>query len=154
MVGTIIGTLILIAGFLLKNNETVKQTALGVLIFSSLMAIPTYLTSEGAEDFVENLPGISESAIEAHEDLGKLYLMFMLVLGTLSLFALLLSLYKNKYSSVLFIAVLFVAIGTSVFSKQVGSSGGEIRHIEIQGDSSDQDFDKTKRERSKKSDDD
>lgn len=134
LVGTIIGTLILIAGFLFKNNPTIKQTSLGVLIFSSLSAIPAYLTGEGAEELVEKLPGVSEMYIETHEDLGKLFLIIMLLLGGLSLVTLLASRFKTKFASALFILVLVLSIGACVFAKTVGTSGGEIRHTEIRGE--------------------
>lgn len=139
MIGTVVGTLILIAGFLLKNNETIKQTALGVFVFSALAAIPSFLTGEGAEELAEKLPGVSETFIETHEDLAKLFLIVMLLLGGLSLLTLWASMFKRKFASALFFLVLFLAIGTCVFAKQVGTSGGEIRHTEIRNGYSGQD---------------
>ncbi|HCS20859.1 MAG TPA: hypothetical protein DIW47_09940 [Bacteroidetes bacterium] len=154
MIGTVMGTLILIAGFLLKNNPTIKQTALGVLIFSALTAIPANLTGEGAEELVEKLPGISETNIETHEDLGKLFLIVMLLLGSLSLLTFLASLFKTKFSSALYILVLVFSIGTSVFAKTVGTSGGEIRHSEIRSDAPGQNGNAPVQENNGESDDD
>jgi hypothetical protein len=154
VVGTVIGTLILIAGFLLKNNHTIKQTALGVLVFSALTAIPAYLTGEEAEEIVEKLPGVSENMIEAHEDLSKIFLVLVLILGALSVITFLASHFKSKFSSVLFFIILIASIGIAVFSKQVGTSGGEIRHTEIRSDSSGQNVDATENRENDEADDD
>lgn len=123
--------MILVSGYLIKNNATIKQTALGVLVFSSLTAIPAYFTGEGAEEIVEEIPGVAESAIEVHEDLGKIFLIVALVLGALSLVTLLSAAFKLKITSLLYVIVLVAAIGTGIFAKEVGTSGGEIRHTEI-----------------------
>lgn len=131
IIGTVVGTLILVSGYLIKNNATIKQTALGVLVFSSLTAIPAYFTGEGAEEIVEEIPGVAESVIEVHEDLGKIFLIVALVLGALSLVTLLSATFKLKITSLLYVIVLVAAIGTGIFAKEVGTSGGEIRHTEI-----------------------
>jgi hypothetical protein len=131
VMGVVIGALILVAGFVLKNNETIKQTALGVFVFSALFAIPAYLTGEGAEEAVEKMPGVAEALIEKHEDLGKAFSIVTGVLGIISLLTFIADWRKNKIASGLYVMVLLLAIGTSVFAKQLGTSGGEIRHTEI-----------------------
>lgn len=131
VVGTVIGTLILTAGLVLKNNASVKRTGLGVLILSTLFAIPVYLTGEGAEEIVEKMPGVTENFIEKHEDLGKVFFILLGILGVLSLITFVADSTKKRISSLLYIVVLVIALGLSIFGKQVGSSGGEIRHTEI-----------------------
>lgn len=138
IVGTIIGTLILAVGFGIKNNSTIKQTALGVFVFSALCAIPAYLTGEGAEEVVEHLPGVTESVIENHEDLGKIFMIVVGSLGILSLVTFVSDWLKSKVAPVLYVAVLISAIGTSFFAKQVGTSGGKVRHTEIRDNASPQ----------------
>lgn len=131
IVATIIGTLVLISGIILKNNTTIKQTALGILIFSSLTAIPAYISGEGAEEIAENLPGVSEQFIETHEDQGKLFLIANIITGIIATITLFLSIKKNNVSNMLFYVVLLIALINCFFAKQVGTSGGEIRHTEI-----------------------
>jgi uncharacterized membrane protein len=131
IVGGIIGTSILIAGFLLKNNTVVKQTALGVLIFSGLTAVPAFFTGEGAEEVVENIGGISHDVIEAHEDLGKLFFIFMMIGGVLSVITFVASLRKHKMTNMLFAIVLLLSLVSCVMAQRAGTSGGEIRHTEI-----------------------
>lgn len=131
IIGTLIGTFILTAGLVLKNNASVKRTGLSVLILSALFAIPVYLTGEGAEELVEKMPGVTDNIIEAHEDFGKVFLIFLEILGLLSLITFIADWTKKRISSPLYIVVLVTALGLSIFGKQVGSSGGEIRHTEI-----------------------
>lgn len=129
--GTIFGLLILVAGFVFKNNTGVKQTALGVFVFSALCAIPAYLTGEGTEEIVEKMPGVTETIIDTHEDLGKIFLIVIEALGVLALLTFITDRFQKKAASLLYVLVLITAIGTSVFAKWVGTSGGEIRHTEI-----------------------
>jgi uncharacterized membrane protein len=131
IVGTVIGTLIIAAGFILKNNPIIKQTGLGVLVFSALCAIPAYLTGEGAEEIAEKLPGVSEIIMEDHEDLGKLFLILSASLGLLALLTFISDRMKAKLASTMYVFVLMAGLGLSVVAKQVGTSGGEVRHTEI-----------------------
>lgn len=131
IVATIIGTLVLIFGFILKNNSIVKQTALGILIFSSLTAIPAYISGEGAEEIVENIPGISEQFIETHEDLGKLFLIANIIMGIVASITWALSIKKRSVSNLMYYAVLIIAILNCIAAAKTGTSGGEIRHTEI-----------------------
>lgn len=133
IVGTLIGFLVLSVGLIMKKPE-VKNTALGIFIFSALTTIAAFLTGEGAEEIVENLPGISETLIHQHEEYAELFYTIMLILGGLSLITLFLQ-YKKlpfyKYGFVLILLLSMVSIGVA---KYVGTSGGEITHIEIRSD--------------------
>lgn len=133
IMGVVFSTLILIAGFLLKN-QTVKQTALGMFVLTAICAIPAFLTGEGAEEVVENLPGVTESFVERHEDLGKIFLITLSILGVLSLITFFAERAKSKIATILYGILLIAGIGTAIFAKQVGTSGGEIRHTEIRSD--------------------
>ncbi|MBK7343692.1 MAG: hypothetical protein IPJ06_11760 [Saprospiraceae bacterium] len=130
ILGTLFGILVLLAGFLVKHGS-VKQTGLGLFVFSALIAIPAFLTGEGAEDAVEGLPGVGENLIERHEDLANFFLWTVIGLGVLALITLLASLNGWKAASLLSLLTLLVALGTMILAQQVGTSGGEIRHSEI-----------------------
>lgn len=130
ILGTLFGLLILTGGFFLKNN-TVKRTALGMFAFAALCAIPAYLTGEGAEEVAENLPGVSETLMETHEELANIFLWVVGALGLLSLATWYADLKSKKIAPLLFSLTLVAALGTMVFAQRVGTSGGEIRHTEI-----------------------
>lgn len=133
IIGLAIGISVLLFGFLLKK-EQIRATALGIFIFSALMAIAANYTGEGAEHAVENLQGISESYIETHEDAAEVFLIMMLVLGGVSLITLLLAIKKMKLAIYGYILVSLIALATVFAAKDVGISGGEIRHTEIRVD--------------------
>lgn len=133
IVGVMIGTLVLITGLILKKTE-VKQTALGIFVFSALTSIAAFYTGEGAEEVVENLAGVSETLIHTHEEYAESFFILSLILGGLSLVTFITVLIKFKLSKYLVFLCLLVAIGDGVLAKLVGTSGGEIRHTEIRSD--------------------
>ncbi len=56
--------------------------------FAILLALTTaaaYLTGEGAEEKIEHLPGVVESAIEPHEDAAVITVIISIAAGTLGL---------------------------------------------------------------------
>lgn len=130
IVGVLIGFLVLLVGLIMKKPE-VKNTALGIFIFSALTAIAAFLTGEGAEEIVENLPGISETLIHKHEEYAELFFTLMQVLGGLSLITLFLQYKKLPFSKYGFMLILLLSMVSMGVAKYVGTSGGEITHIEI-----------------------
>ncbi|MAD96815.1 MAG: hypothetical protein CMB99_05735 [Flavobacteriaceae bacterium] len=133
IVGTLIGFLVLSAGLIMKKPE-VKNTALGIFIFCALTAIAAFLTGEGAEEIVENLPGISETLIHKHEEYAELFYTMMLILGGLSLITLFLQYKKLSFYKYGFVLILLWSMLSIGVAKYVGTSGGEITHIEIRND--------------------
>ena len=67
VLGTAFG-LGLVGWALLRRSEELKRISLGIFIIVALLAIPAYLTGEPTEELVENLPGVSKSSIEQHEE--------------------------------------------------------------------------------------
>ena len=130
IIGVVIGILVLSTGYILKNN-IIKRTALGIFIFSSLFAIPAFFSGGGAEEVVEKLPGVSEDYIEAHEETAEVFIWIIASLGVLSLLTFLSDYFKRKFSKWLYLLTAIMAIVTIVVAKQVGTTGGEIRHSEI-----------------------
>ncbi len=130
IVGVILATLVLIAGFLFKNTS-VKLTALGLYVFSALSSLAAYFTGEQAEEVVEHLAGISETLIHTHEELAEFFHISTLILGALALIAAILHYRRSRYTRYFFIAVFVVAAVDIYAAIQTGRSGGEIRHTEI-----------------------
>lgn len=130
ILGVLFGLLIMAGGFLLKNNA-VKRTALGMFVLSAVCAIPAYLTGEPAEEMVENLPGVTENLMEAHEDLANIFLWVTGALGALSLLTFFADLKAKTIASTLYGITFVAALGSMVLAQRVGASGGEIRHTEI-----------------------
>lgn len=134
IVGVLIGFLVLLTGYI-KKSPQVKTTALGIFIFSALAAIAAFYTGEAAEDIAENLPGVSETLIHTHEEQAELFYTMMLILGGVSLVTMLIHHKKYTFVKYGFIVVLLLSLSSIIISKYVGTSGGEITHVEIRNDS-------------------
>ena len=130
IIGVILGIVILIAGFILKNTA-VKKTALAIFFLSAISSVPAFFSGEGAEEAIETLPGVSENYIEAHEEIAAIFIWIIGSLGIISLITFLLDHFKIKYSGLFYGLTLLIAIVSTVFAAKAGSTGGEIRHPEI-----------------------
>lgn len=133
IVGVLIGFLVLLTGYIIKSTE-VKTTSLGIFIFSALATIAAIYTGEAAEDIVENLSGVSETLIHAHEEKAELFYTMMLILGGASLLTLFFQFKKFLFVKYGFMVVVLLSISNIVISTFVGTSGGEIMHTEIRDD--------------------
>jgi len=130
IVGIIIGLLILAAGFIFKNT-VVKRTALAVFIFAALLAVPAFLTGEGAEELIEDMAGISHQLIEEHEDKAAVFIWLIEITGILAAATLILSFSLKKSMNLLYVIVFCLAAASAVYAFEAGNSGGLIRHSEL-----------------------
>ncbi len=128
--GSILGAIVLGYGLLSKSNST-KIAAYYLFIISGIGAGIAYLTGEGAEEAVEKIAGVSENLIKVHEDSAMYALVSLIVLGTLSLFALWVTYKKSsliKFTATAILIVSFISFGLVA---RTGYLGGQIRHTEI-----------------------
>ena len=126
---SITGGLILLFG-LMKKNTPVIRTSLVLLVCAALFTLPVYLTGEGTEEAVEELPGVSENLIGRHESMALLSLALISLTGLVALFYFI---YKNKVMQSRKIAVaalVFALISFAAFA-QTAHLGGQIRHTEL-----------------------
>jgi uncharacterized membrane protein len=127
---SLIGGGILLLG-MIKKNESFKNLSLYFLIAAAVFTIPVFLTGEGTEELVENLPGVNETAIEEHEEMAKISLIIISIMGGLALIGLFI---RNKASvtRVLFSGLVLLSLASFVTMAQTAHLGGLIRHSEIQ----------------------
>jgi uncharacterized membrane protein len=129
----LVAALVMITG-LLARSVAIQRTAFMIFAIGSLTAILAMSTGEGAEEIVENLSGVTEDYIEAHEEAAERFAALSYVLGGLSLVGLLASLKRRSLSSFIAIGVLVVSFVVLFFAQQAGTTGGEIRHTEIRAE--------------------
>jgi uncharacterized membrane protein len=124
-----VGLIVLAVALIIKNDIVIK-TSFYLLLFAGLLAIPVFLTGEGAEETIEKLPGVSENIIGRHESIANISMIVIAVTGALSLVGLLF--YKRAYfaKAVRFIVLLF-AVASAALMAQTAHLGGQIRHTEI-----------------------
>ena len=79
-IGNIIGGGLFLLSLITKSDD-LKRASLVVLLGISLIAIPTYLSGNGAQDAIKSLPGVSKSMVETHEGAAFVALGFMEVTG-------------------------------------------------------------------------
>jgi hypothetical protein len=116
------------------GSLSTRRFGLVLLVVAGLSALPAYLTGEGAEEIVEDRPGVAEPAIERHEEAAELGLAFVLLGGAAAAAALLAaSLHREATARALFIAALLLSFADAAVLGWVAHLGGEIRHDEIRG---------------------
>ena len=141
---------------LLTRNDSIKRAALLAFVLLGALTVPVFLTGKGGEDFVEDLAGVSEAAIEAHERMALFALISVGALALFSLFAFLkyrgLHLFKRRASEEpstpngeaptksypgvpgwVGLTALVLALVTSGVVGYTGKLGGKIRHTEFYG---------------------
>lgn len=130
IVGSILGSLVLIHGMWTGSNQT-KSAAYDLFVISSIGAAIAYLTGEPAEESVENIPGIAKEAIDQHEDFAVIALVALIILGMVAIISLILNHRKSALANKAAYITLFVSISSFALIARTGYLGGQIRHTEI-----------------------
>ncbi len=130
-----LGAILLLAFALLRNVEPYKKLAYVILILAGLVTPVVFFSGEKSEDKVEHITGVSESAIEEHEEAGEGALAAMSVVGVLAFLQLCLYLFPNMArlrgkTAIVVLAAAAVAFGLVA---RAANEGGKIRHGEESG---------------------
>nr|MBK9650193.1 hypothetical protein [Bacteroidota bacterium] len=132
IIGTLIGTLLLIYSFL-KKEIKIQQISLAIIFVMAALAIPVFLTGETAEEAVENLPGVMETVIHEHEEASEVAFWVMMATGLLALISIGMQMLETGFAKTLIIITLILSIVSSGLMARAGYLGGQIRHTEITG---------------------
>ncbi len=138
IIGSILGGLVL-AHALWTKSEMTKIAAYNLLIISSVGAVITYLTGEEAEESIENIQGISKQLIEQHEEFALFALIALIILGVASLLGLIITIRKSSWSKTIATITLFISLISFGLIAKTGYMGGQIRHTELNGNTTMQD---------------
>lgn len=135
IIGTIFGLGILLAGMLLKN-KTAVNIAYILFVISAIFGFASMYTGEGAEEMVEDLPSVGHQIIHEHEEIAEKLAIILYTLALISLVGLYLNFKQNTKAKLLSYLALVVAVIAVLIGKEVGTTGGEVRHTEIRTDGS------------------
>ena len=124
-------TLILLIIAFLRNSSELLTIALIFSVMVALITIPVYLTGEPAEEVVEDLPGVSESVIEQHEESAEISFILAEVTGAIALISLITLGYSQNYGRKLSMITLILLIMSGGFMVWTANLGGKIQHSEI-----------------------
>lgn len=130
IIGTLGGIVVLFYGLIRKSNDTKVLGALLILAMA-IISVIVMETGEAAEEVVEKIPGISEAAMEAHEDAAKIANGILIASGVLALISLVFHFFKKNAVTLAISATLLLSSVAFGFMAYTGYLGGKIRHIEI-----------------------
>jgi uncharacterized membrane protein len=130
IVGLGFAIIVTIYAIIRKNPET-WRLSIWTYIITGLLAIPAYLTGEGAEEMLLTYPGYSEGVVEPHEQVALFFFIGMMIITAASLVAFYLSGSNEKRLKKANIFLLVAALLLGILAYQTGSTGGKLRHPEI-----------------------
>lgn len=134
VIGTLIAMFILIIG-IIKKSDDVKKVCMLVIIFTSLLTIPVYLSGDKAEGMIEgNYEDVDEEYIHEHEDFALYSFIAMNITGAIALISMFLfkkpKLLPNSFAFFM-LGLLLIVNGMMGYT---GNLGGKIHHPEIRED--------------------
>ena len=124
---------------LLRRNATLLRAGWITLVALALVAPAVYLSGEGAEEIVEDQPGVSRDAIEEHEEIALFGLIGVEMVGLAALAGLLLSRRAAGVPAGLPAGSFVLALAVSGLMALVAYRGGMIKHPEAHGAAAGQD---------------
>lgn len=125
-----LGIAILLAVAILPAGRAFRRLALAALVVVALAGLLAFFSGEGAEEGIENLPGVESTRIEEHEDMARVALIGLELAGVIGL-AGLLAFRRRAIPGSLIAVALIVDLGAAALLARVATLGGEIRHEEI-----------------------
>src|SRR5581483_4125751 len=132
-IGTIIGGGLYVLALITRSDD-LKRASLIVLLGIALIAIPTYITGNGAQDAIKSLPGLSKSLIETHEGAAFLALGFMEFLGAFAWLGLWQFRRLGRIPNWNLSVILILTLASFGLMANASNLGGEIRHAEIRAE--------------------
>lgn len=115
---------------LLKRSAPGVTIALVLLTCSAVLAVPPFLLGEGAEEIVEDLPGISKEMIEEHEEAADVGFWLTVATGVLGAGSLLAQRKGNPIVKRVTMATVVASYAASAALLNAAQEGGKIRHPE------------------------
>ena len=129
-IGTIIGGGLFLLALITKSDD-LKRASLVVLLGISLIAIPTYMSGNGAQAAIKSLPGVSKSLIETHEGAALAAIAFMEFTGAFAWLGLWQFRRLERIPGWNLAVILVLTLVSLGLMTRASNLGGEIRHAEI-----------------------
>ncbi len=129
-IGTIIGGGLFVLSLFMKSDD-LKLASLVILLGIALLAIPTYMSGNGAQDGIHSLPGVSKSMIETHEGAALVAMAFMELTGAFAWLGLWQFRRLRCVPSWNLGVILILTVVSFGLMARASNLGGEIRHAEI-----------------------
>jgi uncharacterized membrane protein len=131
-IGTILGLGLLLLAFV-RRNDHLKKVSLEVFFLIGLATLAVYVSGAAAQVALKNQPGVSATALVAHQDAALFAFLLMEITAAVAWLALWQFRRIGRPTSAMMSAVLVLALLTTVVMARAANIGGDIRHPEIQG---------------------
>ena len=128
IIGCYFSTILLAIG-IISGNKSLKNGGLIFIALCGIVAIPAFVSGEGAEDILRSMAKDNRHFIHHHEEHAEKAFWFIEALAVFSLIALYASIRKNRNWPV--VVTLIGALFSCYLMAVTANSGGEIRHTEI-----------------------
>ena len=122
------------AAWATKSAE-LRKAGLAWLVVAAITGGGAYVSGEPAEDVVEDLPGVSKPAIEAHEEAALLAAVATGAAGVLALGVLVIGRGPVPAPGWLFATTVAAGLVAAALMVRTANLGGRISHPEIRGPS-------------------
>ena len=129
-IGTIIGGGLFVVSLITRSDE-LKRASLVVLLGIALLAIPTYISGNGAQDEIKSLPAMSQAMIETHEGAAYVALGFLEFLGAFAWLGLWQYRRLSRIPRWNLAVILILTLVSFGLMTRASNLGGNIRHAEI-----------------------
>jgi uncharacterized membrane protein len=113
------------------KSDELKHASLVILFLLAALAIPTYVSGNGAQGDLANTEGVSQEKISQHESAALVGFIFMEITGFIAWLGLWQARLIKRLGSWCIPAVLISSIVTFLLMANAANIGGEIRHPEI-----------------------
>jgi hypothetical protein len=129
VLGVIFATVLVAAAVWRHSHELLRAGLVG-LVLTALVAVPVFFSGEPAEESIEKQPGVTERAIESHEDFARLAFLGLEVLGVVAAIGLVR--YRRRPVPRAFgaLALGLMMVGSLALT-WTAHLGGQIRHSEL-----------------------
>jgi uncharacterized membrane protein len=114
------------------KSQDFKKLSSWFYILIGLLTFLATVTGDGAGEIIRTYPGISSDSIEYHETWGYIFLYGLLLNSAIAIGALWFSGKNPVLSKKLQLGMLFISFIVLILAYQAGTTGGKIRHPEIE----------------------
>lgn len=118
------------------SSKPLQLVALNAFALAAVFAGCAFLLGEGAEEIVERMAGVAESAIESHEESAEVAIWLTIALGVTSLANLISFKFAIKRARLFVVPVILLGMVSSASLAYTAQEGGKIRHPEAFNQSS------------------
>lgn len=133
LIGTLAGVCLYLA-YLYLDSEDLKVVLPWWFLVTALVAIPVYMTGEPAADLVEDFRGVSDDAIDLHEDVANFAFFFQGMTGLTAAGVLMYRWSKGVWATWMIHIIAILALVTTSLMGYTASLGGKISHPETRPD--------------------